>query len=183
MLCRERIKCSRLASVGGSDEFKRRRRLLHHAEKESALQERLYQTTLNRHDAHRAHDVLALLLPSLAVDAAELLLPEKRHRRLRRALTLVVRRARIDLLVVLQVARDELASVLRPAIQVMQITVVGAEVRVARYLRLRAARHETVTSALAEVKELKVCELLVSCEALRVKLFAFDGPFHDGICP
>ena len=50
------------------------------------------------------------------------------------ALTLVVVLARFRLLFVLQVALDELASVRRTAIQVVQITIVGAEVQVARDL-------------------------------------------------
>merc|ERR1719313_66996 len=89
---------------------------------------------LNRHDAHRACDVLALLLPSLALAAAERRLARREEglRRLARmALTLVVVLARFRLLFVLQVARDELASVRRTAIQVVQITIVGAR-RLAR---------------------------------------------------
>ena len=51
---------------------------------------------------------------------------------------------RQDFLCVLQVARDELASVRRTAIQVVQITIVGAAVQSARDLRFRTSRHDAL---------------------------------------
>jgi len=126
----------------------------------------------------------AAVLIEIATAGLDVLLLEK-HQRLITwlALTLVGATARLHVLLVLQVALDELASVRRPAVEVVQVAVVGAEVRVACDLRFRAPCHHAVTSILRELEELKVRELLVSCQALGVKLFSLDGPFHDGVRP